>query len=175
MATPSKIAVAGATGRAGHHLVDLLEGAGHDVVAISRSHGVDVITGEGLEDAVVGVDTIVDVATGPSPEKNAATEFFVTAARNLQAAGERAGVRLPGSRRSPARESSAWSTWRVWWRPSEAARHASRRPATPTTRTAGSSPATACCRARTPSPPARPSRTGWIRSAEASGCGERPH
>lgn len=35
-----KIAVAGATGRVGHHVVDLLEARGHDVVAISRSTGV---------------------------------------------------------------------------------------------------------------------------------------
>ena len=45
--TRSKIAVAGATGRVGRHVADLLAADGHDVVAISRSHGVDVITGEG--------------------------------------------------------------------------------------------------------------------------------
>src|SRR4029453_13030425 len=37
--------------------------------------------------------TIIDVATGPSPDQQAATEFFTTSARNLQEAGERAGVR----------------------------------------------------------------------------------
>jgi uncharacterized protein YbjT (DUF2867 family) len=89
-----RIAVAGATGRAGHHVVELLAAAGHDAVAISRSHGVDVITGDGLADAVASVDAIIDVATGPSPDEQAATEFFTTAARNLQAAGERAGVKL---------------------------------------------------------------------------------
>jgi uncharacterized protein YbjT (DUF2867 family) len=88
-----KIAVAGATGRVGHHVVDLLEAEGHDVVAMSRSHGVDVITGDGLAEALAGVQCIVDTATGPSPEQQAATEFFTTAARNLQEAGERAGVR----------------------------------------------------------------------------------
>jgi uncharacterized protein YbjT (DUF2867 family) len=93
MAAPrKKIAVAGATGRVGHHLVELIEDAGHEVVSISRSNGVDVITGEGLDDALPGVNTIVDTATGPSPEKDDATKFFVTAARNLQRAGERAGV-----------------------------------------------------------------------------------
>ena len=65
---------------------------GHEVVAISRSHGVDVITGEGLAEALVGVEAIVDAATGPSPEEQAATEFFTTAARNLQEAGAQAGV-----------------------------------------------------------------------------------
>jgi uncharacterized protein YbjT (DUF2867 family) len=88
-----KIAVAGATGRLGRHLVDVLESRGYDVVPMSRSQGVDVITGEGLDEALAGVETIVDAATGPSPDQQAATEFFTTSTRNLQEAGERAGVR----------------------------------------------------------------------------------
>ena len=87
-----KIAVAGATGRVGRHVVDILQAEGHDVVAMSRSRGVDVITGDGLAEALVGTEAIIDAATGPSPEQQAATEFFTTAARNLQEAGERAGV-----------------------------------------------------------------------------------
>jgi uncharacterized protein YbjT (DUF2867 family) len=77
----------------GAHLVELLASSGHDVVPVSRSNGVDVITGQGLDEALAGVETIVDAATGPSPERVAATEFFVTAAGNLQTAGERAGAR----------------------------------------------------------------------------------
>jgi uncharacterized protein YbjT (DUF2867 family) len=92
MSEGNKIAVAGATGRLGHHVVDVLTERGQEVVSISRTHRVDVITGEGLVDALDGVDCIIDVATGPSPEQQAATEFFTTAARNLQEAGERAGV-----------------------------------------------------------------------------------
>jgi uncharacterized protein YbjT (DUF2867 family) len=88
-----RIAVAGASGRVGRHIVDVLEERGHDVVAISRSAGVDVITGEGLAEALAGIESVVDAATGPSPEQQAATEFFTTAARNLQQFGERAGVR----------------------------------------------------------------------------------
>jgi hypothetical protein len=38
------------------------------------------------------VACVVDAATGPSPEEQAATYFFTTAARNLQEAGARAGV-----------------------------------------------------------------------------------
>ena len=87
-----KIAVAGATGRVGHHVVDVLTARGHEVVPISRSTGVDIITGEGLDAALNGVDAIVDAATGSSPEQGAATAFFVTAAKNLQAVGSRAGV-----------------------------------------------------------------------------------
>ena len=93
MDAQQRIAVTGATGRLGSHLVEVLEGSGHEVVSIARSTGVDVITGEGLEDALAGVDTVVDTATGPSPDKDAAMQFFVTAARNLQDGGGRAGVR----------------------------------------------------------------------------------
>ena len=89
----ARIAVAGATGRVGRHVVDVLEGDGHEVVAISRSQGVDVITRDGLAAALDGVESVVDAATGPSAEQDAATEFFTTAARNLQEAGSRAGVR----------------------------------------------------------------------------------
>jgi uncharacterized protein YbjT (DUF2867 family) len=89
----SKIAVAGATGRVGRPTVDVLEAAGHEVVRMSRATGVDLATGEGLADALVGAEAIVDAATWPTPDGEAATEFFVTAARNLHAAGEAAGVR----------------------------------------------------------------------------------
>jgi uncharacterized protein YbjT (DUF2867 family) len=88
-----KIGVAGATGRVGRQVVDVLEGRGHDVVAMSRSTGVDVVTGDGLAEALVGVECVIDAATGPSPEQEAATEFFRAASRNLQQAGEAAGVR----------------------------------------------------------------------------------
>ena len=91
--TPMKIAVAGATGRVGRHVVDVLKAEGHDVVAMSRSSGVDVVTGQGLAEALTGVECIIDAATGPSPDQKAATEFFTAAARNLHQAGERAGVR----------------------------------------------------------------------------------
>ena len=89
---PRKIAVAGATGRVGRHVVDVLEAGGHDVVPISRSSGVDVITGNGLGEALAGVECVIDTATGPSPEQEEATAFFITAARNLHEAGEQAGV-----------------------------------------------------------------------------------
>ena len=91
--TKHKIAVAGATGRAGRHVVAALDAAGHDTVRISRANGVDIITGEGLADALAGVEVIVDVATGPSPEEKAATAFFTAAAGNLQREGAKAGVK----------------------------------------------------------------------------------
>ena len=88
-----KTAVAGATGRVGRHIVDVLTERGHEVVPISRSNGIDVITGEGLAEALTGVEAIIDAATGPSPDQRAATDFFTTATRNLQREGERAGAR----------------------------------------------------------------------------------
>ena len=88
-----KIAVAGATGRVGRPLVEVLAAGGHDVVPMSRGEGVDVTTGAGLAEALNGATCIIDVATGPSPEQAAATSFFTAAARNLQQAGARAGVK----------------------------------------------------------------------------------
>ena len=88
-----KIAVTGATGRVGSHIVEILEQRGHDVVPISRSKGVDVVSGEGLEQALTGVETIIDAATGPSPDEEEATAFFTTSARNVQRAGAAAGAK----------------------------------------------------------------------------------
>jgi uncharacterized protein YbjT (DUF2867 family) len=87
-----KIAVAGATGRVGRHVVEILAARGHEVVPMARSTGVDVITGDGLAEALAGVECIVDLATGPTPDEQAATEFFTTAARNLQEQGREAGA-----------------------------------------------------------------------------------
>jgi uncharacterized protein YbjT (DUF2867 family) len=87
-----RIAVAGATGRVGRHVVDILEAGGHEVVPMSRATGVDLITGDGLAEALAGVECIVDTSTGPSPEQEAATEFFTSATRNLHEAGSPAGV-----------------------------------------------------------------------------------
>jgi uncharacterized protein YbjT (DUF2867 family) len=88
-----RIAVTGATGRVGSHLVEVLVQRGHDVVPIARSEGVDVVSGEGLDEALVGVETIIDAATGPSPDQEEATAFFTASARNLQRAGAAAGVK----------------------------------------------------------------------------------
>jgi uncharacterized protein YbjT (DUF2867 family) len=88
-----RIAVAGATGRVGSPLVEILTQRGHDVVPIARSKGVDVVSGEGLEEALVGVETIIDAATGPSPDQHEATAFFTASALNLQRAGVATGAK----------------------------------------------------------------------------------
>src|SRR6266508_986320 len=99
-----KIAVAGATGRVGRHVVDVLEARGHDAVAMARSRGVDVVTGDGLAEALTGVECVIDAATWPSPDQEAATAFFTAAARNLHEAGVRAGA-----------QRSSTSSSRRWW------------------------------------------------------------
>ena len=88
-----KIAVAGATGRVGRHIVDVLTARGHEVVPMSRASGVDVITGTGLDEALAGVECVIDAASSPSPDQKSATDFFTTASRNLQDAAARAGVK----------------------------------------------------------------------------------
>jgi uncharacterized protein YbjT (DUF2867 family) len=92
MQSARKIAVTGATGRVGRHVADVLEAQGHDVIRISRSSGVDLITREGLAEALAGVEAVVDAATQPLPDQEAATAFFTTAAENLQEVGAESGV-----------------------------------------------------------------------------------
>ncbi|HEX4440229.1 MAG TPA: NAD(P)H-binding protein [Thermoanaerobaculia bacterium] len=91
-----RIAVAGATGRVGRHVVELLEGEGHDVVPISRSHGVDVVTGEGLAHALAGAEAIVDASSTATSDEKTATDFFLAATHNLQRTAASAGVRRIG-------------------------------------------------------------------------------
>ncbi|WP_245668542.1 SDR family oxidoreductase [Nocardia xishanensis] len=92
MNASKKIAVAGATGRLGRHVVDVLNEQGHEVVAFSRANGVDIETGAGLVEALAGVDVVIDASSTPSADKDVATAFFTAAARNLHEAGHQAGV-----------------------------------------------------------------------------------
>jgi uncharacterized protein YbjT (DUF2867 family) len=92
MDAQTKIGVAGATGRVGRHVVDVVTERGYEVVAMSRANRVDLISGDGLAEALSGVMCVIDVATYPLPDQKAATEFFTTAARNLHETGRRAGV-----------------------------------------------------------------------------------
>jgi uncharacterized protein YbjT (DUF2867 family) len=89
-----RIAVAGATGRVGRHVVDVATERGHEVVPMARATGVDVITGDGLAEALAEANVIIDTATSPSPDQETATQFFTTASANLHEAGTKAGVRL---------------------------------------------------------------------------------
>lgn len=88
-----KIVVIGGGGLIGAKVVKNLRDRGHEVVAASPSTGVNAVTGEGLAEALVGAQVVVDVANAPVWEDNAVMAFFETAGRNLLAAEATAGVR----------------------------------------------------------------------------------
>ncbi|MFI1385621.1 SDR family oxidoreductase [Embleya sp. NPDC020886] len=88
-----RIAIAGATGNIGALTVAALERDGHDVVRISRSLGVDLLTGDGLDQALAGVEAVVDATSAPATDRDGTVTYFGTSTRNLLAAEERAGVR----------------------------------------------------------------------------------
>jgi uncharacterized protein YbjT (DUF2867 family) len=86
-----KIAIAGATGRIGSQLTALARKQGHEVVEIARETGFDLLSPDsGLEQALAGVDTVVDVTACPLDQ---AATFFPTVARNIGGAATAAGVR----------------------------------------------------------------------------------
>lgn len=88
-----RIAVAGGTGTVGRHVVDKAQEAGHEVVVLSRSQGVDVAGGAGLDEALSGVDAVIDVTNPDTIDREGASRFFTTVASGLQRAGAQAGVR----------------------------------------------------------------------------------
>ena len=61
-----KTVVIGGTGLIGTKVVENLGKKGHEVVAASPSSGVNTITGEGLAEALVDAQVVVDVANSPS-------------------------------------------------------------------------------------------------------------
>jgi uncharacterized protein YbjT (DUF2867 family) len=88
-----KIVVIGGTGLIGTKVAGKLHEKGHEVIQAAPSTGVNTITGEGLDKALSGAEIVVDVASSPSFEDNAALKFFETSGRNLLAAEAAAKVR----------------------------------------------------------------------------------
>lgn len=88
-----KIVVIGGTGLIGSKVVEKLKRQGHEAIAAAPNTGVNTITGEGLAEALVGADVVVDVANSPSFEDKAAMDFFQTAGKNITAAEVAAGVK----------------------------------------------------------------------------------
>jgi uncharacterized protein YbjT (DUF2867 family) len=88
-----KIVVIGGTGLIGSKTVVILRQGGHEVVAASRKWGVNTVTEEGLNEAIVGAQVVVDLSNAPSFDAMAVLEFFETSGRNLLAAEGAAGVR----------------------------------------------------------------------------------
>jgi uncharacterized protein YbjT (DUF2867 family) len=93
-----KIVVIGGTGLIGKKLVNKLRERGHEALAASPSKGVNTVTREGLAQALVGAQVVVDVANAPNWEDNAVLAFFETSGRNLLAAEAAAGVGHLGAR-----------------------------------------------------------------------------
>lgn len=87
-----RIAVAGGTGWLGPFVVEAAHAAGHTTTVISRSNGVDLTTGAGLQDALRGVATVIDVSNITTTSRKKSVAFFGTATKNLIDAGQRAGI-----------------------------------------------------------------------------------
>ncbi len=81
-----RIAVAGGTGLVGSEVVRLLD----EPVVIARSTGVDLLTGEGLDEALEGVEAVIDVT---STAGSVPLAFFEATTTRLLEAEQRAGVR----------------------------------------------------------------------------------
>jgi uncharacterized protein YbjT (DUF2867 family) len=88
-----RVAVAGATGNVGALTVSVLRREGHEVVRISRSLGVDLLTGEGLDQALAGVEALVDATSTTATVREEVVSYFGTTSRGLLAAEARSGVR----------------------------------------------------------------------------------
>ena len=88
-----RVAVAGGTGLIGRMVVDALRSGGDTAVVVARSVGVDLLTGDGLDHALAGVETVIDVSNIVTTDRAAAVRFFGTATRTLMAGGQRAGVK----------------------------------------------------------------------------------
>ncbi|WP_199313425.1 NAD(P)H-binding protein [Leptolyngbya sp. FACHB-671] len=89
----SNILVTGGTGSLGSLVVDRLQNGSYNVQALSRSKRPgtvqgDLLTGEGLEQAVEGIDVIIHCASSPTNPR----QVDVEGTRRLLQAAERAGV-----------------------------------------------------------------------------------
>jgi uncharacterized protein YbjT (DUF2867 family) len=87
-----RVAVAGASGNIGSLAVEALRRHGHDPVPISRSHGIDLSTGRGLDEALVGVEAVIDAISAPPADREPTVTYFATATENLLKAEQQAGV-----------------------------------------------------------------------------------
>jgi uncharacterized protein YbjT (DUF2867 family) len=87
-----KTAVVGGTGCVGRFVVEALRANGDEPVILARSTGVDVTTGAGLDDALRGVSTVIDVSNISTVNRTTSVVFFDLATRQLLKAGRRAGL-----------------------------------------------------------------------------------
>ncbi len=87
-----RMAVVGGRGVVGKHVVQAAETGGHDVVVVGRRNGVDARTGEGLSEALKGVDVIIDATNSGTTNRARATAFFTEVTGRLHSMGSQQGV-----------------------------------------------------------------------------------
>ena len=87
-----RLAVVGVKGINRAKLVGRLREQGHDVVVASRATGVNSYTGEGLPEALDGVETVIDTSNSGYFDDRAALDFFYGSTLNLLTYGAAAGV-----------------------------------------------------------------------------------
>lgn len=73
-----KLVAIGGTGLIGTKVVKGLREKGHEVVAASPSQGINSVTGEGLAEALVGAQVVVDVSNSPSWESTSQARLMKT-------------------------------------------------------------------------------------------------
>ena len=88
-----RIAVLGATGSMGSRVAEAVRRQGHECVAASRSSGVDAYTGDGLREALDGVEAVIDCMDLMTMNAEKGRDFFGRVAGNVLEAASAAGVR----------------------------------------------------------------------------------
>jgi len=78
-----RIAVAGATGVVGRHVLDVLAAQGDEIAPLSRATGVDLVSGTGLAAAVDGADAVIDVSNVTTSRRSASVAFFTATTQRL--------------------------------------------------------------------------------------------
>jgi uncharacterized protein YbjT (DUF2867 family) len=87
------IAIAGATGTVGRHVATIARARGHRVVSLSRAAGVDLVSGNGLAEALKGMEAVIDVANTQTLNGKKSVDFFTAVTGTLLQQGKAAGVR----------------------------------------------------------------------------------
>lgn len=88
-----KVLVIGGSGLIGSRVVSMLDELGHSAVSASPRSGVNAVTGDGVAEAMAGVDAVVDVTNAPSWADDDVMQFFTISTTNLLAAEQTAGVK----------------------------------------------------------------------------------
>jgi len=76
----------------GARLVKRLRGDGHEAIAAARSTGIDIVTGEGLADALAGVEAVIDTSNAGYFDAVGMQLFFEASGTKLLRAERAAGV-----------------------------------------------------------------------------------